>query len=253
MKLKKFIPTVLKKPFWWLFKAPQHKVGGFVYATEIRGYLVLFLHRILPFKKKLQPVTLCVSNKNRSQALLQFLAASLQKANHKDLIYLSVFDCGSEDRIYLEQELNRLFGEKLIFKTEAIPFARSYAINQAVSRASTDLVFITDADISVPVDIVEKINFYARRNRVWFPITSAFINKEETITEWYTEGKGLTACNKKQFQSMGGYDESITNWGGEDNDFWIRCWENKLFPVRSKEKDLIHHWHPSVEGALKKW
>jgi hypothetical protein len=114
------------------------------------------------------------------------------------------------------------------------------------------LIFISDADIALPADIVEKINFYRRGNRVWFPVCNAFTSAEETSSQWYTSGKGITACTKQQFENIGGYDETITSWGGEDDDLWFRFWKNKFFCHRTKEKGMEHHWHPSSEGA-KKW
>ena len=160
MKLKKFIPTSLKKPFWWLFKAPQHKAGGFTFWVEIKGYLNLFLdHLFSSAPKSLAPITICVANKNRTEALIQYLMRSILLAENAHLIYLSVHDSGSDDVASLEKTLKENLGERLQFEAATRAFARGTGINRAVAHAKTSVILIADADISFPADIVKKVNF----------------------------------------------------------------------------------------------
>ncbi len=254
MKLKRFVPIVFKKPFWWLFKAPQHKAGCHTFGVEMRGYLGLLSDSLFSWANQShEPITICVSNKNRSEALINYLLKSLLEAHNSHLIYLSVYDCGSEDATILEQTLRDKLGVRLHFESQSMPFARSIAMNHAVNNAGTSLLFITDADISLPKNIVEKVNFYLKGNRLWFPICRAFTSREETASIWYMEGKGVLACKKEQFLKVEGYDETIIHWGKEDTDLWFRFWQMKYFCYRTKERDLVHHWHHSVEGAKKQW
>ncbi len=254
MMFKRFVPTALKKPFWWLFKAPQHRLGLFVYWVEIKGHLILLLTKLFSGKhKNLRPITICVSNKNRSDALINYLSESLLQAKYRNLIYLSVYDCGSDDADELATTLKSKWGEHLYYETKFMPFARSKAMNSAVRNAITEHVFITDADVSLPIDIVEKVNLFSANNRIWFPVCQAYNTIEETSKSWYTEGKGILACTRKQFEEVGGYDENFITWGGEDTDLWLRFWQKNYFCCRTNEKNLIHHWHLSVDGAAKQW
>lgn len=254
MGLKKFIPTLFKMPLYWLLKAPQRKAGFFTVGLEFKGILKVYLDKFLFSKSRnLKPITICVSNKNRSSALLNYLVESILIAEHSNLISLSVFDCGSDDILSLEETLKSKLPGHIYFETQPIPFARSIAMNKAVKNAPEKLLLITDADISVPKDIVSKVNLYVNRNRVWFPICNAFTDNNETNVSWYTEGKGILACTKIQFENLGGYNETFTNWGGEDTDLWFRFWQQHYYCYRTKEKNLLHHWHPSASNAKKQW
>ncbi len=254
MPFKKFIPTAFKKPFWWLFKAPQHQAGLFTYGLEIKGYIGIISDIIFSSSRKRRaPITICVSNKNRSEAVINFLVKSIMEADNSHLISLSVFDCGSDDALLLEKTLKDKFGERVQFESMEMNFSRSIALNRAVRNARNSLLLICDADISVPRNILEKVNFYIHSNRAWFPVCKAFATKEENSFSWYMEGKGIVGCTIEQFEKCQGFDASITDWGGEDSDLWYRFWKNKIFCYRSKEANLIHHWHPSVERAKKQW
>lgn len=254
MSVKKHIPVFFKKPLWWLFKAPQRKLGFFTFGIEVKGRIQLFFDRLKSIdSSELQPITICVSNKNRTEALLKYVLPSILQANQSHLINLSVYDAGSEDASMLEQSLREALGSRLTFQSTNQPFARGQALNRAVANSNTELLFITDADISLPKDIVKLVNTYAQRNRIWFPVCSAYTSPAETHTAWYIEGKGLMACTRTQFATLNGYDESFTSWGGEDTDLWMRCWSHKYFCFRTHEAHLLHHWHEAVAGSGKKW
>jgi predicted glycosyltransferase involved in capsule biosynthesis len=64
-------------------------------------------------------------------------------------------------------------------------------------------------------------------------------------------GKGILACNKKAFTQLGGLDEKFITWGGEDEEFYLRCYAAKMKVIRSKENQLLHHWHPSFNPKYK--
>ena len=97
MSIKKHIPVFFKKPLWWLFKAPQRKLGFFTFGIEIKGHILLFFDRQKSIdSSNLQPITICVSNKNRSEALLKYVLPSILQADQPHLINLSVYDAGSD-------------------------------------------------------------------------------------------------------------------------------------------------------------
>lgn len=255
--LKALLPNNIKFPFWWLFKSPQRKFGWQSLYNDIRG-IGIYLFRKYLVSVQPKELSICVGIYNRSDIFLKHFVSSLSQCEHLDLIELSVFDCGSNDIENLEREIKKIFSGKLIFRSEPIPFARSKAFNEAVKQSSHELVFLCDADFSLPKNLVQKCSNYVGKNRFWFPIVFyLYKNRPEVFGldngEWMLwGGKGLVACNKKEYFKIGGLSETFVSWGGEDEEFYLRCYANKMMVIRSRESELLHHWHPSFNPKYKK-
>jgi glycosyltransferase involved in cell wall biosynthesis len=202
---------------------------------------------VLFSRRKLQPVSICVGIKNRSSNLLEFVISSLNNCDHKDLIELSVFDCGSDDISSLESAVKEAWKGRLVFSRDERKFARSYAFNKAIGQSISGLIMACDADISLPKDLVKKVNRYCTPHSAWFPIVTD--ENEDGSTRYRDEGAGIFASRKIDFIKAGKYDESITEWGKEDWLLYFSFYKNGLGCVRTREANMVHHYHPSLRPA----
>lgn len=252
--IKKVIPIWIKKVPWYIFKSPQREVGYFTLLVELRG-LLIFIFRSLYFvilKPKLQPLSICTGLKNRSENYLNYVVSSIAKMKNKDLIELSVFDCQSTDIDNLEAKIKEKWEGSLRFASENIGFTRAYSMNKAIEQASHDLIFISDADMSLPENLVYLCNKNVSKSISWFPVCF-FLKKDKPAIkdkengEWHPVGKGIFASRKENFLRIGGYDTDFKTWGGEDVDLWYRYYENGILPVRTKQKGLYHYFHESLK------
>jgi glycosyltransferase involved in cell wall biosynthesis len=253
-KFKKLIPVWLKKIPWFIFKSPQRKLGFKTLWIEFKGLLSLTFYRlfVLIFSPKLKPISICTGLKNRSSNYLDIFLESVSKLEHKKLIELSVFDCASDDIFNLETEIRKKWKGKLVFNRQKVRFSRSFAFNKAVVQCNNSLVFICDADMSLPKNLVKQCNLFVISKNVWFPICYN-LNKgyrfgsKKIKGQWYPVGKGMFGSRKSDFINIGMYNESIIEWGGEDWELWFRFYQNGFYPYRNKQKGLYHHYHKSLK------
>jgi glycosyltransferase involved in cell wall biosynthesis len=215
------------------------------------GILLLLWYRLFP-KRPLRPVSICTGIYNRSDNYLNQFLPSVLKAQHRELIELSVVDCHSTDIDNLEAAIQSNWKGSLLFNTTQKPFSRSTIFNKAVSQASHSIVFICDADMSVPENIVELCNNYTGKRRVWYPIIyflfkdkPAKIGQGNGVWEEYS-AKGMVACLKENFKAIGGINEQYTSWGAEDYELWERFYQNGFVVISNKQKGMFHHWHTTL-------
>jgi hypothetical protein len=256
--MKNWVPQFIKFPLWWIFKSPQRSVGWFSLKNDLLGLGIYLKNSAFP-PRNLGSLSICVGLFNRSEQFLSHFIPSLVLCEHQELIELSVFDCGSNDIPDLERRIKAVFTGKLVFKSSSEkPFSRAYAFNQSVQQATEPIVFLCDADFSLPKDLVQKCNSFTPNNTFWFPIVFyLYKNKPNKYSrkngEWMIwGGKGLLASSRFLYLKLGGLDESFTEWGGEDEAFWLKCHAANCLIIRSREKGLLHHWHPSLNPKYKK-
>ena len=247
--LKNIIPKSYKYPFYFVFKAPQRSFSTNSLYRDFKGIGIYLWYSIFSFKK-LEKITICTGTYNRSGNYLNHLLQSIKAAKHQHLIEISVFDCNSNDVEDFKTEIQKQWKGKLIFNSEPIKFSRSYTFNKAVAQSETNLVFICDADLSLPKNIVESVNFFTAKNRVWYPIFFFLYNNKPAVIakqngEWEQYGsKGMLSCLKQDWEAIGGLNETFTTWGNEDTELWERFHKNGFTIVRNRAK-ILHHWHSS--------
>jgi glycosyltransferase involved in cell wall biosynthesis len=254
--IKSLLSTQIKFPFWWLFKSPQREWGIKTVWNDLIGIGYTLFRWVFP-QKKLQPISICVGVYNRSDMLLNHLVPSIQKCADNHLIELSIFDCSSTDRNNLEIEIRKVYQGKLQFRSEPISFSRAKAFNRAIDQSLANLIFICDADFSLPSNLVQKVNNYVCEGKVWFPIVYyLYKNKPPVYSpkngEWMLwGGKGIVGIHREDFVLSGRLDESYITWGAEDEAFWHNCHKKNRVVIRTREKELVHHWHPSLNPKYK--
>ena len=207
--------------------------------TDVIGYFTFLLK-----KKGLGPITICTGIKNRSENYLNVLLASLKECENKELIQLSIYDCHSTDVPDLESEIKKKWDGVVTFYSEEIDFTRSYSFNKAIKQSCTELLFICDADMSIPSNIVSLVNKYVTKKSSWFPI-SLHLDKTGMQGKFKMEGKGIFASSKSHLEKIGYYNEDFKTWGDEDWEMFFRFYKSRIRPHRTKEQYLIHHYHES--------
>ncbi len=241
----------IKFALWFVFKSPQRKFGYLSLWQDIVGILSYLCFRFFPLIKA-KPISVCVGIYNRSELFLTYFLPSLNSVYQTDLIELSVFDCQSDDIQNFENEVKKIWKGNLVFKSENIPFTRSHTFNKAIRQSKNKILFICDADFSLPTDLVIKCNKYTLGKLVWFPIVFyLYKNKPNVFAmnhgEWMQwGGKGILSCKRKYFEEIGGLDESFKKWGQEDDDLWMKFYKAGNYVIRTRESGLLHHWHPSL-------
>ncbi len=228
---------------------------GFFYGLrlDMEALSALLPHLLFSkYKKDLKPVSICTGIKNRTSNYLEYVLTSILEMDHQDLVELSVYDCGSDDFETLEKEIRQKWKGKLKIVSKPAPFTRSASFNHAIAQASNELFFVTDADMSLPKDLVILCNKYVTSKTAWFPIVFTLFEKRPAIISnlngrWLPAGLGMFASTKDQFEKAGKYNTAYTEWGIEDNELWINYFKAGILPIRSRCRGLIHHWHPSLQ------
>jgi glycosyltransferase involved in cell wall biosynthesis len=250
--IKSLVPNNWKYPLWYIFKSPQRKINPLSLLNDTYGIAIYLWYKAVHIQQQnLQPITICTGIYNRSEFYVNNLIASLNKAKYHHLIELSVFDCGSTDIPNLEQHIRMHWKGKLTYHSTHIPFSRAVSFNKAVQQASTELLFICDADMSVPENIVQLCNAYTAPKRIWYPIYFFVYKHKPAIVapqngEWELYGsKGMLALRKHDWNTIGGLNEKYTSWGDEDTELWTRFHLQNFTIIRNKQEGFLHHWHDS--------
>jgi hypothetical protein len=247
-KVKKYIPRWVKWLPSWLLIAPQRQEGvAYTWMVEARGLMSLARKNIRGVNP-LQPITICTGIKDRTDNYLSHVLPSILRMKNKELISISIFDCGSADRDALERSIREQWQGKLHFESEQVAFSRAYSFNRAIEAAETELIFAADADLSLPAGLVGQCNRYISRHTVWYPV---FFDLKKNAPEmhisaagrWYPTSLGMFASTREQFEQAGRLNERYKKWGMEDEDLWLRFYRAGYFPIRTRPKGFFHHWH----------
>ncbi|OYU95160.1 MAG: hypothetical protein CFE21_12705 [Bacteroidetes bacterium B1(2017)] len=254
--MKSWVPNSIKFPFWWIFKSPQRSLGWYTLKNDLIGLGIQFKTRISKANPK--PISICVGLFNRQEIFLKYFIPSLANCDNLDKIELSIVVCGNEDLAEFERQIKMVYTGKLLIQKTEQTFTRACTLNLAVKQSSHEILFLCDADFSIPKEIVQLCANNTFSNACWFPIVFYLYKNKPPIYsskngEWMIwGGKGLLCMNRTQYANLGGLDEKFITWGGEDEDFWMRAHKASYIVIRSHEKGLLHHWHPSLNAKYKK-
>jgi glycosyltransferase involved in cell wall biosynthesis len=232
----------IKRFAWFVLKSPQRKLLGFqTLLSDIKGILSV----AFGIKSK-EPIWVCIGIKDRSENLKR-LVNNLKEQWSNNNFSLSVHDQGSADAPELHHWLKNNWPGTIKWASEPAPFSRAKAFNLSVAQAGGNLVFVCDADMTLPKNLEQKIRQYVTKHSAWFPICQWQKSPQNEDWIWFTRGTGIFAAHRQWHQKALGYDESITTWGGEDWEQFFRFYRNGFMPLRTRCPDLYHHWHKPTE------
>lgn len=254
-QIKSLIPNSLKYPLWFIVKAPQRNLSASSLRNDLKG-IFIYLKFVLFPQRKLKRISVCTGIYNRTENYLNQLLFSLNEAKNKHMIELSVFDCGSTDTQSLYDDIRKQWQGDFVYHAEHTKFTRSYAFNQAVQQCTSEIIFVCDADMSLPHNIVTLVNQYTGPKVVWYPICFfLFKNKLPKISKqngiWQQYASGMFAALKTDYINIGGLDEKFVEWGYEDTDLWERFHRDDFVVIRNRQRNFFHHWHNTFNPKYK--
>lgn len=183
------------------------------------------------------------------------------------VVFPDVDEAGSKGVEHAVEELqkNHPAAQLKIVKVSG-RFSRARALHSgALSHKPNDLLFFCDVDIIFSNGFLRHCRTNtARGTRVFFPIAFTnyspelvrfaevefLINSNESIHRerghWFKHSFGMTCLYVSDYVMAGGFNLSITGWGGEDVDLVNRFINHGYDIFRALEPGLIHQWHPKA-------
>ncbi|WP_238458080.1 galactosyltransferase-related protein [Alkalihalobacterium alkalinitrilicum] len=151
-------------------------------------------------------------------------------------------------------------------------FSRAQAINNAAKKATKDIFVIADGDIVYNPQVIKRsiqllekyawvipykkcldltedsTNKLLKKPPHWpLPKEIEYTERFKDDTKYQSVG-GFTILSRKNFNSVGGFDERFKGWGGEDDAF-KHAMDTICGPHKRIEDEFIYHlWHPKVGG-----
>jgi len=234
-----------------MFKSPQREFGMFTLINDLIALVSFCFYSVLKIKK-IKRISICVGIYNRSELFLDHFVESLNHAKHNEMIELSVFDCGSNDIENLEYKIKEKWKGELKFSSQNNKFTRAFSFNKAVEQSTSEIIFICDADMTLPENIVSICNYYTSKKTIWYPIVFYKPKDKNEKGHWMQYGgKGMLACYKSEFLKVGKLNETYTEWGREDDELWERFMKSGYHIIRNRQRGLIHNWHESLNPKYK--
>lgn len=198
-------------------------------------------------------ISVCVAIKNRSRVsagddflelfpqCVRTLAKAAEQFAEQGDIELVVVDFHSDDWP-LEDWLKKEAGP---LKTRLITlegrFSRGKGLNVAVQVATSDRIFICDADMLIQPEGIQRAISVVDSGKAWFP-TYQCLDREGGPQFWQDFSHGMSAFHRNLFEQAGQVPE-FESWGGEDDLFHDSI--ALLVPiVRERSPFLVHQWHP---------
>ncbi len=210
--------------------------------------------RTLPSPTAPQPVlSVCISLKDRSrvqhgeQELLPFpncvraLQAAAEAVGPLELV---VADFHSTDWP-LTDWLPGHGTDKFRIRIVPVPgrFSRGLGLNVAARNATSDNLFLCDADILVSSEAIARGRELLRQGKVSFPICQ-YVHEDGRLAFWQGHGFGLVFIHREHLNAAGGVPE-FESWGGEDDLLRDRL-KHGIGVVRERTAGLLHQWHPDA-------
>lgn len=184
--------------------------------------------------------------------LLDTLLNSLKKCDHKELLHLSVFDCGTPE---IEGALKEAWDGPLTLTSQETNFTRTFSLNKAVEQCSVDQIFLCDVDMILPTDFVMRFHENVSDNKAWFPICFSLRKGQPPIISpdhgwWRDTGFGMAGFMKNTYNDLGGHDTNYITYGEEDLDLFKRTKRKKIKTVRENCIGFFHKWHQKTKFGV---
>ena len=222
-----------------------------VVLRELEQPAVERLHLILPlsgrfktFKRFLSQFELICGQQNLNCELLLILYDSEEKAETEAAVKASPYS----DKI------------RIVF--EAGSFSRAKALHKGVSEVQDGtLMLFIDVDLYFNEDALLRVRQHTNKGRsIYFPIVFSQYDSQMVCGEdncpvedqshlsgaFRFFGFGITSMYKEDYVKSGGFDMSITGWGKEDVDLFVKMIRANYEVFRSADPGFVHIYHPVI-------
>lgn len=151
---------------------------------------------------KFSLITTC---KGRLEHLRQTLPLMVRQSNSEVIVV--DYDCPQGTQAWVRAEYPMV----KVLKIEAAPvFSAAKARNRGAELARGDWLVFVDADVQLSRGLCDRIGRVLSVGRYYRPRLVA------------PDLHGTVVCSRDDFLQIGGYDEAIRGWGGEDRDLYHR-------------------------------
>ena len=191
------------------------------------------------------------------------------KSGESSRLILSVFGDGKNLQFIREsvQKYTMKYPKsefKIVSSTDE--FTRGRALDFGMLLLNdTDLAFLCDVDMSIDAGFLNRCRMNAvRGQRVYYPEFFKYYNMDYVYRfkrrpwtfrikrehgHWAAYSYGMLCIYKSDYTAIGGFDKSITGWGGEDVDLFMRILKHKLDILKAPDPALTHRYHDKQCGT----
>jgi glycosyltransferase involved in cell wall biosynthesis len=199
---------------------------------------------------------------------LSVAVSRLSQSSIASAIDIVVSDYGSADALAVDQAVQAVGGR--VVRSEPIgPWSRARALNAGVRGTSTKYAITTDSDMIFSPEAVENLLALLEVEE-----TAVHLIQCRDLTERFDANRaalstledleansffrprwgmgGMIAFRRSDFDRIGGYDERMEIYGGEDIDFAQRLTRAglRLNWVDEPETRIFHIWHPPTRDTV---
>ncbi|KAL3121138.1 hypothetical protein niasHT_005398 [Heterodera trifolii] len=304
------VDMVLDMALWYRrFRAPRRAatltVRRHAYVQRRFGHTVARVASILPIGgsdastagamlRSPTPIHFVVALKGRpdtferfAQNLVELYSVFGRQSGTLQLVLVLYSSSSAADDLRINATLARLvrfgFGTRTLRMPSGSVFSRGTALSAGAALLPPDaLLFVTDVDVLVNADAIDRIRLNTVRNcQVYFPIVfSEFApwtwqnisQQVETVQQHQQRvlslsppspplsshfaygqrrgyfrhfGYGIMAIFRSDFDAIGQYNRTLMGWGLEDVDLFERVAKSHVLrPFRVPDPGLVHVFHP---------
>lgn len=212
-----------------------------------------------------QIINILIALKGRAEVFDRFANNLIKIANgrgeNSDIrLVLILYSSHNNEDILINSTINRLSTEipvRLLKMPERTDFNRGAALSAGIALLPPNsLLLLADVDILIGEGALERIRLNTVLGKqVYFPIvfseyspTTWKLNTEDFYSQqrgyFRHFGYGIVSLYKKDFDLIGGFNQTIKGWGLEDVDFFEKVIKSgNIMSFRSVDNDLIHIFH----------
>lgn len=220
---------------WWVLKSPWAKKWGRL--NSVFNYIVSSFSRRFDSTE----ISLCIASAGRMEMLEHVFIPSYLALDEKKQV--SVHLACPKDEVRAVETLCKQFNVQFTIIPCAESFTRSGYLNMALKHAKSEFIFISDVDVQLPTDLVQLYFRHVREKQAWFPIVRMLDENKNDMND-YPEGVGLVGFKQKSNFIL---NESFKTWGNEDWDFLYQLYQSKIYPIRSRGDNFLHHYHEPAD------
>lgn len=178
-------------------------------------------------------ISIALTVMNRTNRVFDCLSSWCFHSIFNDIV---VVDWSSSVPITEDEEIKNLVSSKSNIKIIRVDnekyFNQPAAYNIAIKNCKNNYILKLDID-----HILINDNLPLMFENMTKDLDSSFYCCENVTPEHW----GIVFMSRQLFDSVNGYDERLTGWGGDDNDLYYRMSKLKTKKIMSKIPSFIYH------------
>jgi predicted glycosyltransferase involved in capsule biosynthesis len=178
-------------------------------------------------------ISIALSVMNRTDRILQCLLSWYDHSIFNDIILV---DWSSSPPVIENKQIKNFVSSKNNIRIIRVDnekyFSQPAAYNIAINNCKNDYILKLDID-----HILIDDNFPIILENITKNLDNSFYCGEDSTPEHF----GIVFFSKRLFDSVNGYDERLTGWGGDDNDIYFRMSKINTKIMMTKIPDYIYH------------